>query len=373
MSIQPIQQGSDLEPQSQYPAVIEDSRTAGLAPRRLRAGLTVVRRNATTWQIGLNPDRAVIVSGGDHVGQTLRELSTATPPTTHRAAQVITALDQAGVLAPARTPSLSRVPVAVQRQLARDKDAQDLLGRDRELSHRRRAVVVVQGQPALTTAICVGLAYAGIGTVAPTGIHGEITSGDVAPGGPSASDVGREWSDVTSDLVRQWGGQTTVPTGQRIDLAIVVSASDADTPWCDPAYADPWLATDTPHLPVSVAGTAAEVGPLVQPGRTACLRCLDAVAEDLDPAWPLIRDLLRMRDRTPTAVPLVLAQIAAHTAVAWTLEHLAQQRLDGSSLSPDRSSRVQWTLPGPQQHTRPVLAHPGCGCAWGIDRGTMHM
>src|SRR5262249_32292812 len=41
-----------------------------------------------------------------------------------------------------------------------------------------------------------------------------------------------------------------------------------------------------PHLVVSASEAIGIVGPLVMPGRTACLRCLDLLRADHDPAWP---------------------------------------------------------------------------------------
>jgi hypothetical protein len=43
-----------------------------------------------------------------------------------------------------------------------------------------------------------------------------------------------------------------------------------------------------PHLVVGVRDATAVVGPLVVPGRTACLHCTDLHRTDRDPAWPLL-------------------------------------------------------------------------------------
>ncbi len=48
------------------------------------------------------------------------------------------------------------------------------------------------------------------------------------------------------------------------------------------------MAQDTAHLPLVLAGDAATVGPLVVPGRTACLACIHERRREADPAWPLL-------------------------------------------------------------------------------------
>jgi len=58
--------------------------------------------------------------------------------------------------------------------------------------------------------------------------------------------------------------------------AVVVVVTQGRSPWWAGA---PWQARGIPHLPVVLARTGVVVGPLVLPGRTACLRCAG-------PAWP---------------------------------------------------------------------------------------
>ncbi len=43
-----------------------------------------------------------------------------------------------------------------------------------------------------------------------------------------------------------------------------------------------------PHLAVVAGADRASVGPLVLPGRSACLRCLELHRTDRDPAWPAV-------------------------------------------------------------------------------------
>lgn len=70
------------------------------------------------------------------------------------------------------------------------------------------------------------------------------------------------------------------------------------------------VAEDIAHLPVVLSGDAATVGPLVIPGATACLACVQAHRRDLDPAWPLVASQLLGRPVVRTD-PGVLTEAAA--------------------------------------------------------------
>ena len=92
----------------------------------------------------------------------------------------------------------------------------------------------------------------------------------------------------------------------------------AITPWCaddhdpripaivvadglvDPRRAAALMSSDTTHLPITLAGDRIVVGPVVVPGRSACLACLHAHRADADPTWPLVAAQLIGRARTPT-------------------------------------------------------------------------
>ena len=69
-----------------------------------------------------------------------------------------------------------------------------------------------------------------------------------------------------------------------------------------------------PHLAVSAGEAIGMVGPLVLPGSTACLRCLDLARADRDPAWPLILAQLAGREPDPPACDAPLAAAVAAQA-----------------------------------------------------------
>src|SRR5207249_2867267 len=114
-----------------------------------------------------------------------------------------------------------------------------------------------------------------------------------------------------------------------------------------------------PHLAASASEAIGIVGPLVLPGRTACLRCLDHVRADSDPSWPLILAQLGTRRPDPPAADAALAAEVAAQA--------ARQVLIAIDRTPVASAAVNGTLelvlPGWQWRRRSWRRHPGCLCS----------
>ncbi len=83
---------------------------------------------------------------------------------------------------------------------------------------------------------------------------------------------------------------------------------------------------DVVHLPVVLSATTATVGPVIAPGLTACLSCLDATRRREDASWPLIAAQLLARAQPDTDV--TLAAEAARAA-----RHLVSGRIDSVTRS----------------------------------------
>ena len=124
------------------------------------------------------------------------------------------------------------------------------------------------------------------------------------------------------------------------------------------------------------AGRSGPVGPLVLPGSTGCLRCLDLHRCDRDPDWPLVAAQLDHRRppypraaRWPSSPRLALA--AAVAAHAGRLAH-AGARIDGPR-DPVRRWRRHAELASAHATPSgaPANAHPLCGCRWADARATM--
>ncbi|MCI0158676.1 hypothetical protein KNO15_18395 [Leifsonia shinshuensis] len=125
-----------------------------------------------------------------------------------------------------------------------------------------------------------------------------------------------------------------------------------------------WLRRDIPHLAVVFGDAGATVGPLVRPGETACLRCLDLHRRDGDPAWPALAAQLHTRP-APGESELVCGAVAsaAATVVLAALDGRTTAMDDSGAEAPGgtvTASRydagsARWSEFGWEPH-------PECGC-----------
>lgn len=135
-----------------------------------------------------------------------------------------------------------------------------------------------------------------------------------------------------------------------IDLVILLAHHTVD-----PRTSAALLSADITQLPVVMTTHGMRIGPLIIPGRTACLHCAELHRIDIDPAWPTMATQL-LELVAPAPSPLVVLEAAALTARFVTAAVLAgdDARLRDASVSVRAgSAHRQW-----QRH-RP---HPSCGC-----------
>ncbi|MEY4312843.1 MAG: hypothetical protein RLZZ319_352 [Actinomycetota bacterium] len=157
--------------------------------------------------------------------------------------------------------------------------------------------------------------------------------------GVGADTVAHVWSHASSALVRARSSRD-VP-GTECDVAILVSDFVVS-----PVDVQPWLGRDIPHLGVVFGESSVTVGPLVRPGVTACIRCVELHRVDDDPAWSAMAPQLWGR------VAAASASVLATHAAAETL------RLVGDE--PGQSVRVDArTL---KRAATSHSLHPDCGC-----------
>ncbi len=114
----------------------------------------------------------------------------------------------------------------------------------------------------------------------------------------------------------------------------------------------------TAHLLVAVREATGVVGPLVLPGRTPCLRCLDLTRSDLDPAWPLLPRSCRPPAPATAGCdgPLALA-VAAQAA----MQVLAMA--DGTAAPARSAARSRWRCPTGAGGGAAGRRTRDCGCA----------
>ena len=121
----------------------------------------------------------------------------------------------------------------------------------------------------------------------------------------------------------------------------------------DPESYGFWLRRDLPHLPIVFGDDSVAVGPLVEPGSTACLYCLEHYRRDADASWSAIASQLWGRQ---SAAETHMTSIDVTARVS----RLVLRRLGGNPASTATSLHIEVAT---GETTRRVwLPHPDCGC-----------
>jgi hypothetical protein len=117
----------------------------------------------------------------------------------------------------------------------------------------------------------------------------------------------------------------------------------------EPRRAAALMAADRAHLPVVFTADRVEVGPLVTPGLTACLWCVESARRDADPAWPWI--LAQLIGRPAVDAPPALALEAGVLAARLLSDD--PDRAGWSAVVTADSLRRRWHAHRPRED---------CGC-----------
>jgi ThiF family len=360
----------------------------------LPAALRPVWRSDQALQLGLDPDRAVVVDGIDEpIAKALLGLDGTRTEAEVLAGAAETGLDpelvgdlltdlrSAGVLAeigsrppagpaPVAAPGVGPVVMAswprmsaygavgAAGRLGPDLASLSLVPAPRTplevVRGRRAASVVVHGAGRVGVSLATLLAAAGVGQVH-VADRGPVRPGDVAPAGVAAADVDRSRSAAAAEVLRRAAPEvrSSPPApGRRPDLVVLASTEPVDT-----VLRTALAGGRVPHLVAGVRETTAVVGPLVLPGHTGCLRCGDLHRADRDPAWPVVAaQLVGIRRRREEPCDVVLATVAASLAALQCLAHLDGRpaATTGASLE---LSLTDWRL-----RRRSWPAHPRCDC-----------
>lgn len=286
----------------------------------LRPGVRVCRRSADELQVGLDPALCVAV-----------------PDT----AEVRSALD---ALARGELPEPGSHPVV------------------RLVTRLRERGLVVDGAAWLTA----------VGTAGSSEVAASLTA-VVAEHGPEVTAV-LERRRATGVLVDDLGLPAAAArlrelldhagVGRGDDLVVLLCGEEPDRD-----LVDHWMREDVPHVLLTSSEGVLRLGPFVDPGRTACLRCLDAAATQRDPRHALVVQQyaaaparatgLSGAAGLPAPLPADLLDLAvghlARDVTRWVDGRLprtwsATVRLDDRlDLSPT-----------------PLPRQPGCGCAWSV-------
>ncbi|MGW7366032.1 ThiF family adenylyltransferase [Streptomyces sp. NPDC054841] len=237
------------------------------------------------------------------------------------------------------------------------------------LAARSAMRVQVRGSGRVGAALAAVLSASGVGQV--DVLDGGCTEPwDVAPGGLPAEAVGGRRDAAARQLVRR-SAPGGIPRAARRRPAggppldepalslVVVAPRDGLAAYApDPATAEDWLATGTPHLYAGVVEATGVVGPLVLPGGTACAGCLGLARADRDPAWPRMLAQWRSGRSGAGAGPcdLGLATTVAGLAAAHALSFL-----DGE-LPASTGARWEASMPLLEWRSEQIRAHRDCSC-----------
>lgn len=142
--------------------------------------------------------------------------------------------------------------------------------------------------------------------------------------------------------------------GRRPHLVVL-----SDQPVADPALWEPLVAASVPHVTVHVNDDIGTVGPLVLPGLSSCLRCVDLHRADLDPHWPLLAATLH---GVAGAGSSATRQATAAVAAAQITE-IADRLRAHTPDPPSITGRILTFRPAPSTLTSsPAPVHPRCVC-----------
>ena len=190
-----------------------------------------------------------------------------------------------------------------------------------------------------------------LGELPDAGSPGRRTS---RPGGLGAADVGASLSAGVARAVHRVAPEVrTADDGRRLpDLAVLTGRPD-------PVVLADLMRDRVPHLAVHADEAIGVVGPLVLPGRSACVRCLDLSKAARDPAWPRIlaqaggaRPARCRRRATPCSRRRPRRSRPGRRSCSST----------GPASRPPPTGRSRWCCPAGSGSGAAGRPHPACTC-----------
>jgi hypothetical protein len=339
---------------------------------QLNRALALAWRDEQTLQLGADPQTAVVVTGVDaELAAVLDALDgTRTEAELLAAAHadgvdpdavrhLLDLLARAGALVDAAVVPRGVSP-AEARRLAPDVAAWSLTappdGAARVLARRRSAVVAVDGAGRVGAALVGLLAAAGVGEVVVRD-RAAVDERDVSPGGHRGQAVGqpRSLSALASARACAPSVGNHADRGPRRPRPTLVALCP-DTPDPSTGTGERFLAAGLTHVVGTTYERVGVVGPLVRPGRTPCLRCLELHRRDRDRAWPLVAAQLGAAQACDVVLASQVAALLAAAVLAEVDDPAAPHELAGARLE------LRWPSGRPLLRRWP--AHPACGCGW---------
>jgi hypothetical protein len=344
----------------------------------LKAGLRPLWRDRDTLQIGVDPRRAAaltglgkaaaivsLLDGSRDVAEVVRTAARygITPKAANR---VLGLLASAGVLDDFPAHLHATLPDYLRARLAPELACAALAyghgdGGARVIARRRAAFVRVYGAGRVGAGIATFLAASGVAWVSCRDT-GTVTPADVMPGGLDPGDVGDDRATGVARAIRQVAREVrTADDEARLPDLAVLAGPSART---DPVTLADLMRLRVPHLAAGADEAIGVVGPLVEPGRSACLRCVDLSKAARDPCWPLI--LAQAGGSagggagpavSPQACGTVLAAATAALAAAQALTFI-----DRAASLVTAGGTLEMVLPDWQWRRRSWPPHAACTC-----------
>ncbi len=363
----------------------------GMRPA-IKAGLLMVWRDPDTLQIGIDPRRAValrgmrgtealinLLDGSRDLGQVLdaaHGLGIGRPA----AERVIGLLAAAGALQDFPAATWRALPDGPRARLAGELATVSLAhgyadGGALVLARRQAAHVRIHGTGLVAASLASLLTASGVGRVSCTGAAAGPPAARSAPAGPAGAGPAGAGPAGAGPAGAGPGLESWPPTGRvrlghpggagpprsrrpppeprrRPDLAVLTDGYPPELPAT-------LVAGAIAHLTAATSEAIGVVGPLVLPGRTACLSCVDMARSDRDPAWPLILAQTSGRAPQPAGCAAALAAAVAAQATAQALAYLDQAATAAVVIN----GTLELVLPDWQWRRRSWVPHPRCRCS----------
>ncbi|MGV9329813.1 ThiF family adenylyltransferase [Streptosporangium sandarakinum] len=227
------------------------------------------------------------------------------------------------------------------------------------LMRRRESLVRVHGAGRVGAQVAALLAASGVGNVCVVD-PGPVRPCDVVPGGLTWAQTGMSRQDgavaVATALapgVNAWTGERAarLADGARPpDLVVLAPVGPLDV-----LLVRDLLDRRIPHLLVTAFEGFGSVGPMVLPGRSTCLQCLDLTRRDRDPGWPVVSARLGGFPAGEIACGTVLSALVAATAAGQALALLDDRE-------PIVTNSTLDVLPDWRWKQRSWSVHPQCRC-----------
>lgn len=161
----------------------------------------------------------------------------------------------------------------------------------------------------------------------------------VVGAGSGCDGVAHVWAGAASSVIRVRASADIVH--KAIDVVVLVSDFVIS-----PIETQPWLGSDVPHLAVIFSEESVSVGPVVIPGRGACIRCVELNRIERDPAWSAIAPQVWGR-RAATSGFTLGTHAGADSLVMFRIQSAHSVRIDARTLIRTVTTHSP---------------HPSCGC-----------